>query len=167
MADGITITVDATRALAKFSPSGIPVEVRNNLRQAIPGLMRDLTAQVDSNLGALKSRKNLQIKGGPQGVMIESASQLIGRAEMGWIGDPRAAMVPQVLESGAKPHIIAAVNAKALSFFWAQMGGQVFFKQVHHPGFPGIHYMENAFKSMQTEIVDKVGAAVQTGLDAE
>jgi hypothetical protein len=163
MAD-LKVTVDADRVLARFSPAGIPMQVRNNLRRVIPDLMRGLTARIDSNLGALKSRTHLQLKGGPQGQMVENASQIVGRAEMTWTGNPKASMVPKVLESGSKPHVIEAVNAKALAFFWPAMGGMVFFKKVMHPGFPGIHYMENAFNSMRSEIVDKIGTAVKTGL---
>ena len=35
------VRVDATKALAKFSPSGIPEGVRNNLRQVIPSFRWD------------------------------------------------------------------------------------------------------------------------------
>jgi hypothetical protein len=76
----LEIKVDAQSALARFSPAGIPEKVRANLRATIPGIMRNLTAQIDSNLGALKSRTHLQIKGGPQGQMVENATQIIGRA---------------------------------------------------------------------------------------
>ena len=110
----VEVKVDATKALARFSPAGIPAQVRNNLRMAIPPLMRELTAQIDTNLSVLKSRTHLQIVGGRQGQMIENASQIVGKAEMGWTGDPKASMVPSVIESGARPHVIRAVNAQSL-----------------------------------------------------
>lgn len=160
----IEVKVDATKALARFSPAGIPEQVRNNLRMAIPPLMRDLTGLIDDNLSVLKSRKNLNIIGGPQGQMIENANEIIGKAEMGWTGDPKASMVPQVLETGSRPHVIAAVNAKSLAFFWARTGAMAFFKQVKHPGFPGIHYMENAFKKMEPSIVRELTKAVKDGV---
>ena len=160
----VTVKIDAGEALQRFSPAGIPVQVRNNLRAAIPPLMRGLTAEIDSNLSALKSRTHLQLRGGPQGQMVENAQGITGRAEMTWTGDPKAAMVPVVLETGAKPHVIAAKNVSALHFFWGAVGGWVFFKQVNHPGFPGIHYMQRAFDSMRSEIVEKVTGAVQRGV---
>lgn len=159
----VSVSVDADKALARFSPSGIPEQVRRNLRQAIPPLMRELSSRIDTNLAALRSRTHLQLKGGPQGEMIENAQQIVGHAEMTWTGDPKASMVPQVLETGARPHVIRAVNAKALSFFWPAVGAQVFFKQVNHPGFPGIHYMERAFESMRRGIVDRLTQAVKSG----
>lgn len=159
----IEIKVDANRALARFSPSGIPEQIRRNLRAAIPDLLRDLSGRIDANLSVLKSRKNLQLKGGPQGQMVENANEIVGIAQMTWTGDPKASMVPQVLETGARPHKIRAVNAKALSFFWPKVGSQVFFKEVNHPGFPGIRYMERAFESMQTKIVDRLTQAVKDG----
>jgi len=159
----IEIKIDATRALARFSPAGIPEQVRSNLRGVIPPLLRELSARINSNLGKLKSRKNVQIKGG-EGEMIENAEGITGNVEMIWTGDPKASMVPQILETGARPHVIRAVNAKALAFFWPVVGRQVFFRQVNHPGFPGIHYAENAFNSMRTEIVNKLTNAVQQGV---
>ena len=71
----MTVTVDATKALARFSPAGIPAQVRNNLRMAIPPLMRALGAQVDSNLAALKSRTRLKTTE----VMMENATEIIGK----------------------------------------------------------------------------------------
>ncbi len=44
MAD-LQIDVDARKALARFSPSGIPESVRKNLRSIIPDLTRRLGSQ--------------------------------------------------------------------------------------------------------------------------
>ena len=159
----LTVTVDTRSAMTRFSPAGIPEQVRKNLRAAIPPLMRALSAQIDSNLGELQSRTHVQLKGGPQGQMVENATQIIGRAEAIWTGDPKAAMVPQVLETGARPHVIEAKNASALAFFWPVIGGMAFFKKVNHPGFRGIHYMQNAFDSMRSTIVDTLTKAVNDG----
>jgi hypothetical protein len=151
----VTITVDATRALAKLDR--VTPAVRNNLRGVIPNLTKQLGALVNSKLDSqLKSRKNIQIKQ----EMVESASYIYGRVFAAWTGDRKAMMVPQILESGARPHDIEAVNAKALAFFWDRMGGDVFFKRVHHPGFPGIHYMENSFDEMKGEISSRIRSAI-------
>ena len=82
----VEVKVEATQVLARFSPAGIPVQVRNNLRNAIPPLMRELTGMIDDNLSVLKSRTHLQLKGGPQGQMVENAQGITGRAEMTWTG---------------------------------------------------------------------------------
>ena len=159
----VTINVDASEVISRFGVFGIPEQVRKNLRMTIPSVMRNLSAEIDSNLSALKSRKRVQIKGGPQGQMIENARQVVGRAEMIWTGDPSASMVPQVLESGARPHVIAARNANSLAFMWPAVGGMAFFKKVNHPGFPGIRYMQNAFNSMRSEITSEIERAVMDG----
>lgn len=160
----ITVEVNGARALARFSPAGIPEQVRRNLRAAIPGLLRELAGEVNSNLSVLKSRKNLQLNRG-QGEMIENASGITGNLEMIWMGDQSASMVPNVLESGAKPHVIEAVNANALAFMWPVIGGMAFFKRVNHPGYPGIHYMQNAFEKMRPQIVSTITNAVQRGAE--
>lgn len=158
----ITVEVNGARALARFSPAGIPEAVRKNLRAAIPGLLRELAGQVNSNLSVLKSREHVQIDRG-EGVMIENASGITGQLDMIWTGDQAASMVPLILESGAVPHVIEAVNVSALAFNWPALGGQVFFKKVNHPGFPGIHYMQNAFDKLRPEIVQKIEDAVRAG----
>ena len=163
----LAINVDARSALARFSPAGIPQQVRANLRAAIPPLMRDLSAAIDSNLGALKSRTNLQLKGGPQGQMIENATQVIGRAEMMWTGDPAASMVPAVLEGPPKhggTYPIVPINAKALYFYWPKVSSFVALKKVNHPYFKGIAYMAAAFDSMRSQIVMTLENAVNEGV---
>jgi hypothetical protein len=166
MADTITVTVEDKAVLARFSPAGIPTQVRNNLRRVIPDLLRQFTGFVDNELSVLKSRTHLQFIGGPQGQMIENPQQVVGQAEMGWTGDPKAAMVPIIIESGAKPHPIAAVNARALAFFWPRVNKMVFFRQVQHPGFPGIHYMQRAFDALGPHIKESIQEAVDEGLKA-
>lgn len=159
----IAIQVNAQSALARFSPAGIPEQVRRNLRATIPGLLRSLAAEVNRNLDSgLKSRARVQIDKG-QGEMVENARGITGRMEMIWTGDPSASMVPQVLESGARPHVIEAKNAGALYFYWPVVGANVFFRKVNHPGFPGIRYMQNAFEGMKSEIVGKLEESVKDG----
>ncbi len=155
----VTVHVDATTALARFSPAGIPEQVRRNLRSVIPGLTRKLGALVDAKLDSeFKSRRRLAVKK----EMVENQRSIIGRVAVVWTGDKRAGMVPAVLDTGAKAHIIRPKNAKALAFFWPQMGRNVFFKEVHHPGFPGRFYMRNALAEMSGEIQETISRSVMT-----
>lgn len=48
------------------------------------------------------------------------------------------------VHEGARPHVIRARNAAALSFFWPKVGRQVFFKSVNHPGNAGQPFLRNA-----------------------
>jgi hypothetical protein len=144
---------------SRFGPSGIPVTVRNFLRPAIIDLTKRVGAQVNANLNSgLKSRRRLQVKS----EMIENPSELIGRVSVVATAPPM--MLPQWLESGTAAHKIEAKNAKALFFFWNRVGRNVFFKSVNHPGFAGIHYLENAFESMKDEIKSTIRRAVSDGL---
>jgi hypothetical protein len=159
----IQITVDARSVIARFSPAGIPEQVRANLRRTIPALIRKLAAKVDAALDAgLKSRARLKIDP-PQGEMVENAQSISGRVRVIWTGDQAASMVPQVLESGAVAHPIEAKNAGALAFFFPAMGRMAFFKRVWHPGFPGIRYMQGSFQDMESEIFATIDAAVKQG----
>lgn len=157
----ITIQVEATKALAKFSPAGIPESVRRSLRAVIPDLTKRLGAQVDANLSSgLKTRRRLQVKK----EMVENPKALYGRVTTVATSPP--ALLPLWLESGTAPHEIAARNASALFFFWEKMGKNVAFRRVHHPGFVGIHYTQNAFDAMEDEIVAALNGAVRAGAQA-
>ena len=155
----VTVTVDANRALAKLDR--IPLEVRNSLRAVIPDLTKQLGALVNQKLDTgLKSRTRIQVKQ----ELVENPRNIYGRVAAIWTGDPKASMVPQVLESGARAHEIVAVNASALAFFWPKVGKMVFFKRVMHPGFSGIFYMRDAFNEMRGTIVPKIRDAVKAGM---
>jgi hypothetical protein len=144
---------------SRFGPSGIPVTVRNFLRPAIVDLTKRVGAQVDANLNAgLKSRRRLRVRT----EMVENARELIGRVSVVATASPM--MLPVWLESGTKAHAIEARNAKALYFFWDKVGANVAFRRVMHPGFAGIHYMQNAFEAMRSEIKSTIRRAVSDGL---
>jgi hypothetical protein len=147
MADGVTIKVDATSALAKLSPStGIPEQVRKNLRALLPDLTRRVGAQVESNLDSrLKSRRTLEVKK----ELVESPNYIYGRVRL-VANPPSPSFLPDILESGARAHLIQ--GNPILSFFWDKVGKQVFFPQVNHPGFSGTQSMKDAFDSMQSVI---------------
>lgn len=154
----LEIKVDATAALARFSPAGIPEGVRNQLRMTIPDLIKEVAKDVDTNLGELQSRTRLATVP----TMIENANGLTGQLEVAWTGEQEKDFIPQILESGARAHVIEAVNAKALAFTWG--GAQVFFKKVNHPGFPGIRYMQRAWDANKDNIRTQLEIAINKGL---
>jgi hypothetical protein len=154
----ITVQVDATRALAKFSPDGIPESVRRNLRRAIPDLTKRLGAAIDSNLSTrLKTRRRLSVKN----EMVENPTALYGRSSV--VANPGPAMLPYWLERGTSPHEIIAKNASALFFFWEKLGRNVAFRRVMHPGFEGRFFARDAFAAMENEIVRSLTEAVRRG----
>lgn len=155
------IKVDARRALARFSQAGIPEAVRRNLRTVIPDLTKRLGAQVEARLNSgLKSRTRLKV----EKQMREDPSKITGRVATVWTGDSSKDFIPQILESGAKAHVIEAKNAGSLAFLWPKVGpGMFFFRKVNHPGFPGIFYMRESFKAMQAEISKSMTKAVRDG----
>lgn len=157
-----TIQVDATKAFAKFSPSGIPLSVKNNLRQVLPSLGLQLGRLVNAKLdNELKSRKNINVTQ----EMRETTNAIYVQVAAKWLGPAASKMVPQVLESGSRPHEIAARNAGALFFFWDKAGTNVMFKRVQHPGFPGIHYMANSLAEMNADIITTLRKAVVDGMN--
>jgi hypothetical protein len=159
----ITVKVDATRALAKFSPAGIPEAVRRNLRRVLPDLTRKLSAAIDARLASgLKSRRSLEDKV----ELVENPTAIFGRVRV-IANAPSPAMLPAWLNTGTAPHEIAARNASALFFFWERLGMNVMFRRVMHPGFAGINYAEGALADMRGEIVDTIGQAGRQGAAVE
>lgn len=158
MADGVEIKVDTTRAVAKMNR--VPVAVRDRLRSVIPDLTKALGRAVDAKLDTeLKSRTRLKVGQ----YMVEGPREIYGSVKLEWTGAAEQAMVPNIIESGARAHEIVAVNARALSFFWERVGQQVMFKRVMHPGFPGIHIMERTFGEQRDKIVADIQAAAKEG----
>lgn len=157
----VQVKINDEAVLRKYSPSGIPVEVRNNLRRTIPDLVRRLGASVESKLDSeLKSRTHVVV----DKFMHDSTKDgIYGEVTARWTGDSSKSFIPTILESGAKAHEIRAKNASALFFFWEKLGKNVMFKKVWHPGFPGIFFMERSFHEMQEEIIESISDAVRAG----
>ncbi len=155
----ITVKVDDRAAMARFGPSGIPESVRKNLRAIIPNLTKRLGALVDANLtGGLKTRRRLQVKS----EMVENPSALYGRVRT--ISTSEPFFLPNILETGAKAHIIRGINRPDKLLFF-EIGGHLISKhEVNHPGFPGIHYAGNALAAMESEIINGITQAVRNGL---
>jgi len=153
----ITVKVDASQAMLKFGPAGIPESVRRNLRAIIPDLTKRLGAKVEAGLNSeLKSRNRLQVKK----EMVENPSTLYGRVTLVTTSEPK--LLPQWLEEGTRPHEIRARNASALFFFWEKMGANVAFQRVQHPGTRAYRFVGNAFDAMEAEIKDALTHAVKT-----
>lgn len=86
------------------------------------------------------------------------APKRTGALERGISADPVQRTGPWTLESGvtgrarhsapvhegARPHVIRARNAAALSFYWPKVGRRVFFARVNHPGNRPNPFLRNA-----------------------
>lgn len=154
-----TVKMDASSAIATFDRRrGIPVNVRNAMRVALVDLTKRVGAKVEANLDAgLRSRTSLTVRK----ELIENDQGVTGRVTTVSSANP---MLPTWLEEGTRAHAIEARNAKALSFFWERLGKQVMFRKVMHPGFAGIHYTQNAFSDMESEIKSTIRKAMSDGL---
>lgn len=160
----VQIKVDASQAYARFSEAGIPEQVRDNLRRALPGLGKDIAAAVNAKLDdRLKSRNRITVDakmiekgGGKNAIYIEVGAR--------WTGDPSKAMVPKWLEEGTRPHVIEARIAKSLAFYWPKIGGMAYFKRVNHPGTKPYRFMEDTLAEKETSIVDVLSRAVREGM---
>jgi len=148
----ISVQVDATRALSKLS--AVPEAVRRNLRAIMPPILEALGNLVDQKLDeGLKTRRRLVVK------KQFNAASLYGTVSVISTGDP--SYLPEILESGARAHMI--YGDPRLFFFSEKLGHLIGPFQVHHPGFPGIDYMEGAVSEMRRDILSELGEAVRTG----
>lgn len=158
MAGEVTLKVDASKAIKKFSPEGVPESVRRSLRSMLPSIVRRVGDRVDQKLDdGLKSRNRLVV----QKQIVENPKEIYGKVSVIANADPR--MLPTWLEEGTRAHEIVAKNASALSFFWERIGKQAFFKRVQHPGYAGLHYMQTTLGEMRDEIARDLTQAVKEG----
>lgn len=121
MAGNLTITIDATQAIAALgalSGPGMQAKLALGLRELALLGEREVAAKTPVKTGALRA----SITAAAQGPLAwKIASPL-----------PYAAAV----EGGSRPHVIRPRRAKLLAF---QVGGtRVFARQVRHPGSRGV-----------------------------
>lgn len=145
-----TVTLDASKLDARLAK--MDQTIRFKLRIVIPGLLKKLGAKVEGNLNTgLKSRNRLTV----DKKMTETSKGVFGSVSVRWTGETNKSFIPQILETGARAHPIFAKNAGALAFLWPKVGpGMFFFKSVWHPGYAGGHFVQNAFRDMEDEILD-------------
>jgi hypothetical protein len=96
---------------------------------------------------------------------IEAPGSIPQTTEMKKISDGEYAILInhpawRYVQFKTKPHIIEAVNAKALYFFWDKVGDFVFFKRVKHPGTKANPFLDRAIKSTEGRISEFVQTAI-------
>lgn len=148
----IQVQVDATRAISKLTR--LPEAVRENLRRLIPQEIHRLAVRVNQKLDSgLKSRRSLQVQESFDDSSLYGAVTVVSTKEPSFL--------PQILEAGARPHIIEG-NPR-LYFFSEELGHIIAPFRVHHPGFRGIHYMEESANELRRDILRDLERAVREG----
>jgi hypothetical protein len=158
-----TITVDDKVVMVRFGTNGIPESVRTRLRTLLPAVTRQFGREVDARLASgLKSRNTLKTE---IHIVEDTSNGVRGRVRVTYQGgDKTKVMLPRWLETGTRPHVIAAKNARALYFYWEKIGAYFIGPKVNHPGFAGIHYMEQATEAMRETIVNQIVQAAVEGM---
>lgn len=152
----VTVSVEG-KVLAKYEK--VPEQLRSRLRVMLPQLTRDVKAKVAAKLapGAL-FKTTTRLLPALSSQMVENKDEIYGRV---FIDEGKfPGVVAATLERGSKAHVIAAVNAPALVFFWEKLGRVVAFKSVNHPGFEGRSYMQSTLDEMQGEITGRLNRSV-------
>jgi len=145
----IEVTVSAADALGRLRD--LPQDLASRLATVVATLAQTLYDRVEENLsGAVLQRRS--------GRLASSIVQEIDglTASVGF--DPAAVPYGAAQEFGAdiRAHLIAAKNARALSFVVA--GKRVFARRVM---FPGAHLPERSFlRSALTDLAPEIGAEI-------
>lgn len=61
-------------------------------------------------------------------------------------------LIPYLLSVGSRPHIIRALHARFLHFFWSAKGRWFMGLTVHHPGYKGTGYLQTTWQETQDEL---------------
>lgn len=84
---------------------------------------------------------------------------------VGVVGVGKEAPYGRFINDGSAPHVITAVNAKALRF--VVNGNTLFRKSVNHPGIKARHFMQDALKESVTRISQIINERVNRGAKGE
>jgi hypothetical protein len=141
----VEVKVDDKAVIAKYGR--LSEALRSRLRADLPTLTLTVKAAVANKLvpGAL-FRTTTHLLPALSSQMVENRDEIYGRVYINESKFP--GVVAATLESGSVPHVITAVNAPFLVFFWERMGHWMRIKSVNHPGFPGRSYMQSTLDEM-------------------
>lgn len=154
-----SISIDARVANARFS--GMPEQVRANLRRVLPQLAKELGSAVERNVANnLKSHVNLKVTK----QLVENPKTIYARVSLDWTGPAAKKLVPFWLEEGTKPHVIQARNAKVLAFYWDKIGGMFFGPKVNHPGTRAYKLFQTAYDAQKANIRLQIELAVKEAM---
>ncbi|MBU6508507.1 MAG: hypothetical protein KGQ82_13525 [Alphaproteobacteria bacterium] len=149
----ISVTISAADTLGRLHD--LPQDLAARLAATVARLAQTLYDRVEDNLsGAVLQRRSGRLAGAIN-QMVDGLTASVGF-------DPAAVPYGAAQEFGAdlRAHLIAAKNARALSFVVA--GKRVFAK---HVMFPGAHLPERSFlRSALAALAPDIGAAIATAV---
>jgi len=115
---GDNLTVDQQKSKRRL---------RSSFRTILEGIVEELKAETPKDTGKLAAGwrlKTKRLEGKLEYTITNVQNEVL----------PKGYTLLDVLEFGARPHLIEAKNEDALSFFWKKFGKQVAFRKVNHPG---------------------------------
>jgi HK97 gp10 family phage protein len=135
------------------------------LEKAKSGTARGFKAGVNAAIISVASEAKRLV----HGPLVQSHTGNLSRAifskmlsdTTGMVGVGKEAPYAGFVNNGTRPHIIRAVNAKALRFFVG--GSAVFAKYVNHPGTKPTLFMETALQNLRDRIPRIVANYVKLG----
>ena len=140
----------------------MPDKLRSALRAKVSALALKLEAKVKGKL----TNDVLNVRSGDLRRSIYSDVQDSGDSVTGKVASSGDVKYAAIQEYGGttKPHVIEAVNGKALAF---QMNGkQVFFRRINHPGsnIPERSFLRSSLTDMRDEITTELEQTVNSVL---
>ena len=159
----LDIEIDDAEVLAKYEV--MPNKLRSSVKKKIYYLVTKLEQNVKQGLqGAVLKYRSGELYASIYGNVVDNQSEITGKVASS--ASSKAAPYARIQEFGGttKPHVIEAVNGKALRF---NMGGkEVFFTKVNHPGsvIPAAHYIGGPFDAMKGEIALSLKEASEEGM---
>lgn len=152
----VTVSVEG-KVLAKYDK--VPERLRSILRRELPSLIREIKSRVAAKLApGVLFKTSTRLLPALSSQMVENANEIYGRV---YIDEGKfPGVVAATLERGSRAHVITAVNAPALVFFWEKLGRVVAFKSVNHPGFEGRSYMQSTLDDSEAYIAERLNRSV-------
>lgn len=140
----------------------------DRIREELRAEMLRLTPEIQRHIQQDKlSGQSLNAVTGRLRASIGSRVYDVGNAIVGEVyssGVPYA----RIQNDGGRtpPHTILPRTAKALHFFGARDGAELFLARVNHPGsrYPGVHFMGQGLYDMRERVINDLFEAVKRGV---
>lgn len=129
---------------------GLSAELKRDVFQ---DAMMDGARVVQRAARALAPQKTGALR---RAIRVRTLKKREARGQIGAVVDfnSKIARYAHIVEGGAKAHVIKPETKKALKF------GGAYMSRVNHPGFKGKDFLENAWRTTQRFVEDKIARSI-------
>ena len=142
-------------------------DLNERIKAALADKMVELTQLLYQKVEANVSGKILQKKSGALAAKIAAGTEIdtASNPMTAFVGPADPGPKEYALERGGeKSYVIYPTKARALSFYWEQIGKRAAFASVNHPPSKAFHYLQEAADEMEELVPEGFAEAIDRAL---